>query len=85
MEVRFSKQAQKDMQRIPKEFRRLIREAIDGLKQDPPMGDIKILKGFSDGRKRLRVGKYRIVYQYRDNGKIYIWVIEVGCRGDIYK
>lgn len=85
MEVRFSKQAQKDMQRIPMKYQELIIKAIDGLKQDPPMGDIKILKGFSDGRKRLRVGKYRVVYQYRDNGKIYIWVIEVGCRGDIYK
>ncbi len=85
MEIRFSKQAQKDIQKIPHNIQVLIKNALQGLKENPPKGDIKTLQGFSDGRRRLRVGKCRIIYQYRNDGNIYIWLIEIGSRGDIYK
>ena len=54
-------------------------------RNSPPKGDIKIMQGYSDGRKRLRVGKFRVIYQYLNDGNIYVWVIEIGSRGDIYK
>ena len=63
----------------------LVKKAIEGLTEIPPKGDIKVMQGYSDGRKRLRVGKYRIIYQYRDDGNVYVWVIEIATRGDIYK
>lgn len=85
MEIRYSKQATKDLKSIPKSFRKLITNAIEGLAENPPSGDIKVIQGCSDGRRRLRVGKYRIIYQYREDGNIYVWVIEIGTRGDIYK
>lgn len=63
-----------------------IKKAIEGLLQLPPQGDIKTLQGFSDNRKRLRVGKYRIVYLNCQNGEIEIlYIINVDSRGDIYK
>lgn len=85
MEIRYSKQAQKDVRKLPKDVARLVRKAIEGLTETPPKGDIKIMQGYSDGRKRLRVGKYRVIYQYLNDGNIYVWVIEIGSRGDIYK
>lgn len=85
MDIRYSKQASKDIKKLPKDVAPLIKKAIEGLIEAPPKGDIKPIQGCSDGRKRLRVGKYRIIYQYRDGGNIYVWVIEIGTRGDIYK
>lgn len=85
MEIRYSKQAQKDVRKLPKDVARLIKKAIEGLTENPPKGDIKIMQGYSDGRKRLRVGKYRVVYQYLNDGSVYVWIIEIGSRGDIYK
>lgn len=85
MEIRYSKQAQKDIRKLPNDVARLVKKAIEGLTENPPKGDIKTMQGYSDGRKRLRVGKYRVVYQYLNDGIIYIWIIEVGSRGDIYK
>ena len=29
-----------------------------------PLSDIKTMQGYTDGRQRLRVGKYRIIYRY---------------------
>lgn len=85
IEIRYSKQAQKDIRRLPNDVARLVKEAIEGLTEIPPKGDIKPMQGYSDGRKRLRVGKYRVIYQYLTDGNVYVWVIEVGSRGDIYK
>ena len=52
-----------------------IKVAIEGLTESPPRGDIKVLQGYSDGRKRLRVGKYRIIYNYVSEDKIEILFI----------
>ena len=81
MDIRYSKQAQKDIRKLPKDVARLVKRAIEGLIENPPKGDIKTMQGYSDGRKRLRVGKY----QYINDGSIYVWISEVGSRGDIYK
>ena len=61
-------------------------EIIKGLTEKPPKGDIKIMQGYFDGRWRLRVGKYRVVYRYGTEGQLEILrVMEIGSRGDIYK
>lgn len=85
VQIRYSKQAVKDIKKIPKDVSKLVKVAIEGLTETPPKGDIKIMQGYSDGRKRLRVGKYRVIYQHLNDGEIYVWIIEVGSRGDIYK
>ena len=52
----------------------------------PPEGDIIPMQGYSDGRLRLRVGKYRIIHNYSiEDGKKILYIIAVGSRGDIYK
>ncbi len=85
MEIKYSKQAVKDIKKLPNDVARLVKKAIEGLTENPPKGDIKTMQGYSDGRKRLRVGKYRVIYKYLESGEIFIWIIEIGSRGDIYK
>lgn len=86
IEIRYSRQAVKDIKKIPKDVAKLIKNAIEGLTENPPKGDIKIMQGYSDGRRRLRVGKYRIIHKYLNDGNIiYVRIIEIGSRGDIYK
>ena len=49
----------------------------------PEGENIKSLKGYK-GLFRLRVGNYRIIYSV-DHGKLVVYVLDAGNRGDIYK
>lgn len=50
------------------------------------IGDIKPLQGYSDGRKRLRIGGVRIIFKYDENGDLIILsILDIGNRGDVYK
>ena len=84
--IKYSKDALKFLEKLDKKSVQRIRDAIQGLTKTPPEGDTKPLKGYSDGRKRLRVGKWRIIYNYSQDGEITILIIiDIGNRGDIYK
>ena len=86
MTIRYSKDALKFLSKLDKKSTARIIEAIKGLTYDPPEGDIKTMQGYTDGRKRLRVGSWRVIYRYDIDGKIDILlVIDIGNRGDIYK
>lgn len=74
------KKAKKFIDGLPKHDKKRI---VDAVEQLPNIGDTKKLKGHSN-LMRLRVGKYRIVYSV-DNGKLIIYVIDAGNRGQIYK
>lgn len=86
MRIEYSKKAAKYINALDKPTKQRIKVGIEGLTLNPPKGDIRLLQGFSDGRKRLRIGKYRIIYNYLDNGEIIIlYIMNVDSRGDIYK
>ena len=86
MRIEYKKQAVKFLESLDRPTKQRIRTAIEGLTQEPPKGDIKPLQGYKDGRKRLRVGKYRIIYKYEPNGEITVLLIlDIDSRGDIYK
>ena len=86
MEIRYSKAAVKAINSMDKATKARIRAGILGLTQKPPQGDIKPMQGYSDGRYRLRVGKYRIIYKYGVEMDLEILhIIDIGSRGDIYK
>ena len=66
--------------------KKCIKAGIEGLIKEPPQGDIKRLQGYDDGRKRLRIGKYRNIYNYYEKGIIEIlYIMDIDSRGDIYK
>ena len=57
---------------------------IKGIMGLPGKGDVKPMEGCSDGRMRLRVGGYRVVFKLLEDGGTLI-IIDIGPRGDIYK
>lgn len=86
MEIRYSKAAVKAINGMDKATKDRIKAGILGLTQKPPQGDIKPLQGFHDGRFRLRIGAYRIIYKYGLEKQLEILhIIDIGSRGDIYK
>lgn len=71
---------------MDKPTKQRIKAGIEGLTETPPKGDIKTMQDYSDGRKRLRIGKYRIIYNYGKDGEIEVlYIMNVDTRGDIYK
>ena len=86
MTIRYSKDALKFLAKLDKKSVTRIREAINGLTLEPPVGDIKLMQGYTDNRKRLRVGSWRIIYKYGAEQQVEIlFIIDIGNRGDIYK
>ena len=86
MLVKYSKKSLKFLSKLDSKSVARIRLAISGLTQSPPKGDIKPMQGYSDGRMRLRVGEWRLLFRYGNDGEIEIlFIIEIGNRGDIYK
>ena len=86
IKIKYSKDALKFLSKLDKKSVSRIREAITGLTNCPPVGDIKTMQGYNDGRKRLRVGSWRIIYRHENMETIeIIFVIDIGNRGDIYK
>lgn len=60
-----------------------ISQALNGLLIQPPIGDIKPLKG-KKGQLRLRTGPYRTIFEIDHNEKI-IYILTIDNRGDVYK
>ena len=86
MIIKYSKDALKFLSKLDAKSVNRIRSAIQGLTLDPPVGDIKVMQGYTDSRKRLRVGSWRIIYKYGAENEVEIlFVIAIGNRGDIYK
>lgn len=86
MVIRYSKDALKFLAKLDKKSVTRIREAINGLTLQPPVGDIKLMQGYTDNRKRLRVGSWRVIYKYGAEQQVEIlFIIDIGNRGDIYK
>ena len=86
MRIVFSKTAKKGIERMTKDYKKLLHNGILGLTKTPPEGDVKQMQGTKDGRYRLRIGKYRVLFQYlTDVDGQYLYIEAVGSRGDIYK
>jgi mRNA interferase RelE/StbE len=86
MIIKYSKDSLKFLSKLDKKSVDRIREAIAKLTLDPPEGDIKLMQGFPDNRKRLRVGSWRVIYKYGSENSVEIlFIIDIGNRGDIYK
>ncbi len=79
-QIIIKKKAKKFIDKLPLNEKKRVVYAIEQL---PNGEDIKKIKG-QDNLLRLRVGEYRIIYSI-DNGKLIVYVVDAGNRGDIYK
>lgn len=80
--LKIKSSAAKDIHRLPADDRRRVVAAIDGLREQPHQGSQ--LKGQLTGLRRIRVGRYRIIYEVQD-GALVVLVLRVGHRKDIYR
>lgn len=80
--VRIKASAAKALHRINASDRRRIVEAIDRLAYEPSAGSV--LKGEFGGLRRLRVGRYRVIYE-TSHEELTVLVVRIGNRGKVYR
>lgn len=85
MEIKLDKKAQKFIESQDRPTKQRIKKAINGLTEEPPKGDIRMMQGYTDNRMRVRVEKYRIVFRYINESVIILYIMDIDSRGDIYK
>ena len=75
------KQAEKELDKIPRQYRGKIRAAFRSLTEDPFQG--KKLDGELKGKYSIRAWPYRIIYEIRKK-ELYVSVVHVGHRQGVY-
>ena len=80
--LRIKRSAAKALAAIPKRERERLIDAIDQLCETPAAGSA--LKGEFEGLRRLRVGPYRVVYEWQRD-ELVVLVVRIGHRGDVYR
>ena len=80
--LRIKRSAAKALGALPKADRLRVVEAIDMLCETPAAGSA--LKGEFEGLRRLRVGHFRVVYEWQRN-ELVILVVRIGHRRDVYR
>ncbi len=84
-EVKYSRQAEKQLHKLDKSVRGSIEQFIDRLPSYPNPRDIgKALTGQYSGLWRYSVGDYRLICSIHDNVLI-IEVVKIGHRSKVYK
>ncbi|MGH2843058.1 MAG: type II toxin-antitoxin system RelE family toxin [Solirubrobacteraceae bacterium] len=83
-QARFSRRAERDLDRLDPPIRERMLDAVDGLLVDHPTGDIKRLTGIKPPEWRLRVGDWRIRFQREEAARI-VEVQRVLPRGRAYR
>ena len=53
--------------------------------ESPPEGDIKQIQDLKTTVYRLRVGKYRVIYEYTGDKNEIPFIKDIGSKGNIYK
>ena len=80
--IRIKASAARALRRIAADDRARLVSAIDRLADEPHAGGL--LKGEFAGLRRLRVGRYRIVYEAMHE-VLTILVVRIGHRRDVYR
>ncbi len=84
LSLRFSKQAQKAICRLPRNVATRLRAELEAIAQSPGTyrGDWRPLQGSPFWR--LRIGDWRAICDLRDD-ELVLSVLKIGSRGDVYK
>lgn len=80
--VRFTPEASRLIASLPPETKRLIRSAIDDLRQDPYKGSE--LSGEFAGYRSLKPRRYRIIYRVNEE-ELLLEIFHVGHRREVYE
>jgi mRNA interferase RelE/StbE len=80
--VRFTPEAARLVARFPPEVKKLIRSAIDELREDPSRGS-ELVEEFT-GYRSLKPKRYRIIYRINE-AEAMIEIYHAGHRRDVYE
>ena len=80
--LRIKRSAAQALAALPRADRLRLVAAIDKLCEVPAAGSA--LKGEFEGLRRLRVGRYRIVYEWQQQ-ELVVLVVRVGHRKEVYR
>ncbi len=80
--IKWERRAVKELEALPRDAQERIVEAVEGLRGDPFKGEQ--LAAEWKGLRRLRVGRYRVIYAF-DGKQFLILVVRVGHRKEIYR
>jgi len=80
--IRWERRAVKELEALPRTAQQRIVEAVESLRDDPFKGEQ--LAAEWKGLRRLRVGRYRVIYAY-DGRQFLILVVRVGHRKEVYR
>lgn len=80
--VRFTPESARLIARLPPEVKRLVRSAIDSLRDDPYRG-AELIGEFSRYRS-LKTKRYRVIYRL-NVGDSFLEIYHVGHRRDVYE
>ncbi|MGH7015094.1 MAG: type II toxin-antitoxin system RelE family toxin [Stellaceae bacterium] len=83
-EARFTPDAIKVLQRMPRNLAKLIRGKIDRLARDPHAPNNNVTKLVGRPGYRLRVGHWRVIYELDDRHRV-LAVLVIGPRGSVYE
>ncbi len=81
--LKAGKDFQKQFKKIGSEEQKIIRKKIEELKTNPRPEGVRKLKEYTDFY-RIRIGKYRVIYEIIDSELIVI-ALRVSKREDVYK
>lgn len=79
----YHKAALKYLAKQEKFVQERIASGLRGLLEDPPIGDIKPMKGHA-GLYRSRIGTFRVLFRIDQQERV-IYIEAIGSRGDVYK
>jgi mRNA interferase RelE/StbE len=86
LQITYSRIAVKAIANLDSNIKQRIKSGIEGLIEVPPKGDIKQMHGSNPLLYRLKIGKYRVLYEYVIiDGEQVLMIKDIGSRGDIYK
>lgn len=77
-----SRDAVKFVAKQEKDVQERIRKALLGLTVRPPVGDIRLMKGY-EKRFWLRIGSYRVLFEVNLQEKT-VYILAIDNRGNVY-
>lgn len=81
--IEFSKRAEKQFERLPRQTQIRLQPRINALALDPRPPGVKKLEE-AENQYRLRVGDYRIVYEIQD-AILLVILLRIGHRREVYR
>lgn len=81
-EIRFRRSVSKDLRRLPRQDIERILETITALADDPRPPGVEKLS--ASEKYRIRCGRYRVLYEIRDD-RLVVTVVKVAHRRHVYR